>query len=914
MMPSARPNSSPILPLDSIHATLPIAGGKGANLACLKRALFPVPDGFIITTQAYRDFLAANRLEAQILARIAAVDLEHPDTLEAASQRIRALFSAGAISAAFVGELQAAYRELGSSAVAVRSSATAEDLPELSFAGQQETYLNVLGVERLQQAVVDCWGSLWTARAIGYRLRNAIDQAQVALAVVVQVMVQSEASGVLFTANPLTGLRAEMVIDATLGLGEALVSGQVEPDHYAVDPAAGRILSKMLGAKSLSIHGAPAGGTQVVELSRGAVQALPDEQIVDLAQLGHKAAELFGFPQDIEWAWAEGKLYLLQSRPVTALFPLPENLPAEPLKTLFSFAAVQGMLDPMTPLGRDAIKQIFATASGLFGVRVTPQTQKILYDAGERLWVNFTPILTNSFGRRVVPVVLNLVEPTIRQAVEQIKDDPRLQPGRRAFSMRARFKLVRFFAPLAANIWLNLLSPRRRRESIVDKGEQIITLMERRCAAVHGDRWQKLSQRAALLPDLAAGHLPHTFLLFVSAVAAGMASWNLLNMLAAGAAVGQPEGQPSTNRDLILEVTRGMPFNPTTEMDLALWQMAKTLRQYPTAVALFQNSRPADLAARYGTGELPEEVRQVMQPFLRRYGGRGLGEIDLGRTRWGEDPTHVFEMLSSFLQIEDTTLAPDVVFARGADSAKLAVDALAKAVRQTRHGWLKARQVHFLAGRARQLMGARESPKFFAVRMMWLIQRALRQSGEELVQAGDLDRADDLFYLTLSELGAFAAREEKDWRGLILNRRECYQRELLRRQIPRLLLSDGRAFYAGMNAVETDGDTISGSPVSPGSAQGRVRVVLDPSKAGLLPGEILVCPGTDPSWTPLFLSAAGLVMETGGMMTHGAVVAREYGIPAIVGVDRATQRLHTGELVRMDGSTGVIHLAAENVH
>jgi pyruvate,water dikinase len=249
-----------------------------------------------------------------------------------------------------------------------------------------------------------------------------------------------------------------------------------------------------------------------------------------------------------------------------------------------------------------------------------------------------------------------------------------------------------------------------------------------------------------------------------------------------------------------------------------------------------------------------------------------------------------------------------VVFARGVGSAQQAIDQLAEIVRKTHAGWLKARLVRFFAGRVRQLMGMRENPKFFAVRMFYIIHRELLKSGQELVEAGELERPDDLFYLTMNEQRQMAIRQQNDWRKLIASRREAYQREFLRRQIPRLILSDGRTFYEGLRPSENNEQTITGSPVSPGSAQGRVRVVLDPSQARLQPGEILVCPGTDPSWTPLFLSAAGLVMETGGMMTHGAVVAREYGIPAIVGVDRATTRLHTGQLIRLDGSSGQIDI------
>jgi rifampicin phosphotransferase len=900
---------------------LNLAGGKGANLGALIQAGFPVPLGFCLTTGAYCAFVVANRLDEEIQHILQTKRFNDPTALENTSSAIRTAFAAGLMPADIQDEILSAYASLNSKSenqnpplpVAVRSSATAEDLTGLSFAGQQDTYLNIVGEQELLQAVLRCWSSLWTARAIGYRARNNISQGEIALAVVVQEMSLAEASGVLFTANPVSGLRTEMVIDATLGLGEALVAGQVEPDHYVVSPDKGCILSKTLGTKAIVIHGLPGGGTSTTQQNRGDLQALADEQILELGGLGQRIEQVFGGPQDIEWTKANGHLFIVQSRPITSLFPLPARLPAEPLKVLFSFGAVQGMLDPVTPLGIAALKLIFATGAGLFGIKVTAESQSILYVAAERLWVNFTAVLSNSVGRRIVPIVLNLVEPTIRQAVEQISNDPRLQPGRPGISFHARSQIARFAVPLVPNILLNLAAPQGRRTYIIKNGEKILASAEAQAAAIQGDRWEMLAQRANLLPNLAASHLPRAFTLFVSGVAAGMASWNFLNMLTADTEADHtsPAGtlapQPSTH-DLVLEITRGMPYNPTTEMDLALWKMAKEIHHDPASSQVFQINSPTELSARYLAGDLPEITWNAISQFLGRYGGRGLGEIDLGRTRWAEDPTHVFEMLSSFLQIEDETLAPDVVFARGADSAQQAVSQLAERVRKNRRGWLKARLVRFFAGRARQLMGARESPKFFAVRMMWIIHRELLKSGQDFVQSGDLAEPDDLFYLSWAELKSLAARQEKDWRGLIAERRETFQREQHRRQIPRLLLSDGRAFYEGLNTPDLTGNIVTGSPVSPGSAQGRVRVVLDPRQAHLQPGEILVCPGTDPSWTPLFLSAAGLVMEVGGMMTHGAVVAREYGIPAIVGVDRATLRLETGKLIHMDGSSGRIEL------
>lgn len=895
-----------ILPLDSPNAELAWVGGKAASLARMARAGFPVPGGFFITTQAYRDFVTANKLGAPISVLLVEADINNPESLERVSQEIRDLFHMGVIPPELAAELRGGYQRLGEKAVAVRSSATAEDLPEMSFAGQQDTYLNVCGSKAVLEAVVNCWSSLWTGRAIGYRLRNRVSEGGAALAVVVQEMIASQVSGVMFTANPLNGLRSETVIDAVFGLGEALVSGQVEPDHYVVDPVRGVVLSRYLGRKEISIHARPGGGSQVIHEDRAGIQAIPEAEILNLTQLGRKLADLYGFPQDIEWGWLEDNLYLLQSRPITTLFPLPEGLPVEPLRVFFSFAAVQGMLDPVTPIGRDALCEIFAMGASLFGVRVTRETQGVLFTAGERLWVNFTAILRNSIGRRIVPKVLNFIEPSIRQAVEQIWDDPRLQPGKPGISAHARMQLARFMIPVAGNVILNLNAPRQRREMIIRNGERLLEVMRARCAAIQGDRWEKLARRADLLADMAGDHLPRTFRLFVSGVAAGMAAWNLLDLLATSDGQGESTTAYTRRQELTLQVTRGMPYNPTTEMDLSLWRLAKEIRRDEDTLRAFQENTPTELSARLHQGDLPLNGQRLVEQFLERYGGRGLSEIDLGRTRWAQDPTHVFEMLVSFLQIEDEARAPDVVFKQAAGSAEQAAAELIWEIRKTRHGWIKAWAAGLLIGRVRQLMGLRESPKFFAVRMMWLIQGELLKSGNDFVNAGELKQADDLFFLSFSELEAMAGRQETDWKELIAERREVYQRELMRRQVPRLLLSDGRAFYAGLSEAVEGETAISGSPVSPGSVEGRVRVVFDPRKAGLLPGEILVCPGTDPSWTPLFLAAAGLVMEVGGMMTHGAVVAREYGIPAVVGVDQATSRLKNGASIRLNGSSGQI--------
>jgi pyruvate,water dikinase len=290
---------------------------------------------------------------------------------------------------------------------------------------------------------------------------------------------------------------------------------------------------------------------------------------------------------------------------------------------------------------------------------------------------------------------------------------------------------------------------------------------------------------------------------------------------------------------------------------------------------------------------------------MESYGMRGLGEIDLGQPRWNEDPTPVMHALKSYLQI-DPDLAPDVIFALGEKAAHAAIEQLAAEARHQPGGWLKEKVVRALARRVRVLMGVRESPKFYAIRTMGIARRALLEAGEGLARAGIINQPDDLFFLLLAELESLSRGENYDWKALITDHRATYTRELRRRQVPRVLVSDGRAFYEGVGAETDTGDVITGSPVSPGVVEGIVRVVLDPRATQLAPGEILVCPGTDPAWTPLFMAAGGLITEVGGMMTHGSVVAREYGIPAVVGVHQATQRLKDGQRIRLDGTLGKI--------
>jgi pyruvate,water dikinase len=352
-----------------------------------------------------------------------------------------------------------------------------------------------------------------------------------------------------------------------------------------------------------------------------------------------------------------------------------------------------------------------------------------------------------------------------------------------------------------------------------------------------------------------------------------------------------------------LEITRGLPHNVTSEMDIVLWQTAGMIKQDQESFTTFLNSDAHTLASRYLAGTLPEAAQSAVEEFMSRYGMRGLGEIDLGQLRWREEPTSIMQTLQSYLQIPEE-LAPDALFKKGAIAAESAIERLAVQARQ--RSAIKERIVRALARRIRMLMGLRESPKFFIIRLMGIIRNELLDSGREFTSQGLLEQPEDVFFLRFQELQALANQEPRDWKSLIAERRAIYERENRRRQVPRVLVSDGRAFYEGVGALADTDTVISGSPVSPGVVEGVVHIIFDPRGSQLAPGEILVCPGTDPAWTPLFMAAGGLITEVGGMMTHSSVVAREYGIPAVVGVHQATTRLQDGQRIRVDGTTGKI--------
>ena len=885
-----------VLPLAALdRASLPLAGGKAANLGEMLRAGLPTPSGFCVTTHAYA--LVANQADLMgLLERLAATPADALDDLRALAGAIRARVLAAPVPPAVAAEIEAAYRALGDNApVAARSSATAEDLPHASFAGQQETYLNVVGLAALQRAVRQCWASLWTDRAVSYRATNGIDPRGVRLAVVVQRMVPARVAGILFTANPLTGRRRQAVIDASAGLGEAIVSGAVDPDHLVVETATGQVIERWLRGKQFAIEALPGGGTRRVEREAATTACLTDPQAAALAALGARVETHFGAPQDIEWAIDEtGRLWLTQSSPITTLFPLPADAPppGQATRVYFSFNVAQGVFGPLTPMGIQAFRLAGAGLAGLFGRPLADPVAGpgLLKVAAGRLFLDITSLLRNQAGRRFVTGATSIMEARASAMLRELVADPRfaVRTSRRGAlaGPLARLLLRRraaFYVAQAA------LSPRAARARVAR-----LTARVRAGGAVAADATpaERLDAAERLLASFG---LIGIQLLPVAAVGLG-----------ASALAGRLLGDLATAAERQTAL-RALPHNPTTEMDLALWALAQRCRSDAASALALRENQPPALAERYRVGALPLTLQQGLTDFLAAYGHRAVAEIDLGVPRWSDDPTPILDVLTGYLRLDDPALAADARFAQARTEALAMVRELSW--RASRRHPARGLLVNLLLRRARALAGLREAPKFHAVLIFAQARALLWTVGEALVAGERLARPDDIFFLTLPE--ARAALAGVDQRVTASERRAEHEREAGRRHVPRLMLSDGTDLDAVAAASAVSDGALLGSPASAGRVTARARVILDPANARLEPGEILVAPSTDPGWTPLFLTAGGLVMEMGGAMSHGAVVAREYGIPAVVGVPGATARIQTGQRVTVDGAAGAIVIEPE---
>lgn len=899
---SAMGETSLVLPLAALHTNLlPLVGGKATNLGELIRAGFPVPGGFCVTTEAYALMSETTKLDL-ILAELAAIREDETARLPELAAAARTTLLEASMPMGVVAAITDAYQALSEDEtvvpVAVRSSATTEDLPSASFAGQQETFLNIIGLDALLSAVQHCWASLWTERAVSYRHSRGIDPRTVRLAVVVQRMVAASVAGVLFTANPVTGKRRESVIEANPGLGEAVVSGVTNPDHFIVNTPTGAIVERRRGDKQIVIQAASGGGTEQIKGDARAWDAcLSDVQVRALAELGADVEAHIGSPQDIEWAIdASGQIFLLQTRPITTLFPLLAEAPStdETVRVYLSFGVQQGTTRPFTPMGISALRLLTSGFSAFIGFPPSDPLvgPRFVTEAAYRLFFDVTAALRTSFGRTFLLQAMEEAEVHAAASFHHLITDPRL-----SLLTWSRYTvgrtLVLFFVRSRLPWYLiqAVVSPKAaiaRVTRLVNTMREANKLEEDATAATH------LATAEQLLFEC-----PRLLLRVSPVMIAGMQTFALArNMLGKLATVSECQ-----------MVLGGSPSNPTTQMNLALWELSEQVRADAVTSQLVQHTPVALLVEDYHAGRLPATFQQGLARFLREYGHQGVAELDLGTPRWSEDPGPVLTSLASYQQMQDLTHAPDVQFQRAGRAAHEMIASLTR--RAVQHHRLLGWFVGFCLRRTHTLAGFREMTRFVVGLVLAQVRAHLVPVGKELAEAGRLAQADDIFFLTLPEV--HEALAGTDLHTLVETRRAAYNEELSRRHVPLVLLSDGtEPGPARQSSPSFTNGTLQGTPASPGMVTGNARVILDPRGATLAPGEILVAPTTDPGWTPLFLTAGGLVMEMGGAMAHGAIVAREYGIPAVVGVPDATSRISTGNRISVDGTAGTVCIEQES--
>ena len=828
---------------------LALVGGKGANLGELSRIDgISVPAGFCITTEAYRSTVEQIPEFNSLLDQLTL--LTDTKSVREISRQIRDAIEATPIGKDIAGAVADRLGQLGDDdPYAVRSSATAEDLPSASFAGQQDTYLNIIGKDAILKHMRKCWASLFTERAVIYRMQNGFEHHKVYLSVVIQRMVFPHAAGIMFTADPVTSNRKIVSIDAGFGLGEALVSGLVNADNYTVRN--GEIVDKQI-----------ASGQQNT-------QALTDAQISALERIGRKVEEHFGQPQDIEWCLADETFHIVQSRPITTLFPIPEANDREN-HVYVSVGHQQMMTDPMKPLGLS------------FFLLTTPATMRT---AAGRLFVDITPMLASPVRRKGIIETLGKSDPLIKDALLTIAE---------------REDFIQSLPDEDQNLSQTELALASQQQ--IENDPQIVSdLIERSQSSIAKLKQNIQSKSGAELFDFILEDLEESKRLLFN-------SHNLAVILAAMNAsfwINEKIKEWLGETNVADTLSQSVPNNITSEMGLALLDVADVIRGFPEVVDYLQHAKDDNFLDQLVEFKGGPETRNAIAAFLDKYGMRCVGEIDITRTRWREKPiTLVPLILSNVKNFEPG--AGKRKFEQGLQEAAKKEAELLVRLKQLPDGEQKAKETKDKIDLLRNFSGYREYPKYSKIDRYFAYKQALLKEAEQLVQANVIHEKEDIYYLTFEELREVVRTNKLDYQ--IVSKRKDEFKSYEKLIPPRVITSDGEIIVGKYKRENLPAGAIVGLAVSAGVVEGRARVILNMEDADLEDGDILVTVFTDPSWTPLFVSIKGLVTEVGGLMTHGAVIAREYGLPAVVGVENATKLIKDGERIRVNGTEGYVEI------
>ncbi|OKH53762.1 phosphoenolpyruvate synthase [Calothrix sp. HK-06] len=851
---------------------LMLVGGKGANLGELSSLEgILVPEGFCISTEAFKRIIGERLSIKELLDQLSLLKVEDRKKIVELSGEIRRVIEGIAIPQDISEEIISFLSRLDEkNAYAVRSSATAEDLPQTSFAGQQDTYLNIIGKEAILKHISKCWASLFTERAVIYRLQNGFDHRKVYLSVVVQKMVFPQAAGILFTADPVTSNRKVLSIDASFGLGEAMVSGLVNADIYKVSN--GKVIEKKISTKKLAIYALKDGGTfeQEIEPSLQNRQALTDEQILQLERMGRKIEEHFGSPQDIEWCLVDDTFYIVQSRPITTLYPIPEANDQEN-HVYISVGHQQMMTDPIKPLGL-SLWQLTAA--------------RPMFKAGGRLFVDVTHQLASPVSREILLNAMGQHDPLIKNALmtiiergDFIKSLPNDNSGKNSKGVSS----VDSQAPIEPDLTIVSNLIKNSQTSIEELKQNIQTK-----SGLHLIDFilKDIQQLKKILFD------PQSSAVFMAAINAS--SWINEKMM-------EWLGEKNAADTL----SQSVPNNITAEMGMKLLDVADVIRPYPEVIDYLQHVKDDNFLDELIKFDGGIEAQDAINAYLNKYGMRCVGEIDITRTRWSEKPSILVPIILNNIKNFEPN-ASKRKFEQGRQEALKKEQELLARLKQLPDGEQKAEETKRMIDLLRNFIGYREYPKYGMVNRYFVYKQALLKEAEQLVQAKVISEKEDIYYLTFEELREVVCTNKLDYQ--IISKRKDEYKLYEKLTPPRVITSDGERVAGEYKRGNLPAKAIVGLPVSAGVIEGRARVILNMEDADIKDGDILVTFFTDPSWTPLFVSIKGLVTEVGGLMTHGAVIAREYGLPAVVGVENATKLIKDGQRIRVHGTEGYVEI------
>ncbi|MGE7632188.1 phosphoenolpyruvate synthase [Bacillus paramycoides] len=866
--------SSFVLDFQEIEKTqLSLVGGKGLNLGELSNIQgIQVPEGFCVTTVGYEKAIEQNEGFQALLNQLTRLKIEDRDRIGEISKKIRGTIMEVEIPSN-VAEVVARYlsRFGNEHAYAVRSSATAEDLPYASFAGQQDTYLNIIGKEAILQHVRKCWASLFTDRAVIYRMQNGFEHSQVSICVVVQRMVFPQASGILFTADPITSNRKVLSIDASFGLGEALVSGLVSADNYKVKE--GEIVDKMIATKKLAIYALKEGGTETKQIdpTQQKIQTLTEQQILQLAQIGRQIEAYFGCPQDIEWCLVDDIFYIVQSRPITTLYPIPEANDQEN-HVYISVGHQQMMTDAMKPLG---LSFFLLT------------TRAPMRKAGGRLFVDATQRLASPASREFLINTLGKSDPLIRDALTTVieRDDfIKLLPD------DEKEKNVGKSMPPASS------------QPQIENDPAIVTDLIKNSQASIEELKQNIQAKSGvdvldfILEDIQQLRKVLFSSQSIAVIMAGMDASSWIN---------EKMEQWLGEKNVADILSQSVQNNITSEMGLALLDVADMIRPYPEVIEYLQHIKDESFLDELVKFKGGEKARDAIYAFLNKYGMRCSGEIDITKTRWSEKPTTIIPMILNNMRDFEAG-ASKRKFEEGLQEALKKEEELLNRLPHVPDGVQKVEETKRMISLIRNFTGYREYPKYGMINRYFIYKQALLKEAEQLMQNSVIHEIEDIYYLTFEELHEVVRTNKLDYE--VINKRKNEYKLYEKLTPPRVITSDGEIITGKYKRENLPAEAIVGLPVSSGVIEGRARVILSMEDANLEDGDILVTAFTDPGWTPLFVSIKGLVTEVGGLMTHGAVIAREYGLPAVVGVEHATKLIKDGQRIRVHGTEGYIEI------